>query len=142
MSTTTSGIAGGQSQTGATDKSGKLLFNDISADTFLKLMIAELQNQDPLSPMDNSQMVEQMNQIYQLQSNMKMVDSYAALTLSQNVYTASSLLGKTVSGLDDSSAAVTGRVDRVSIEDGVTKLHVGESVVSLKNVSEILPASD
>jgi len=34
-----------------------------SADRFLKLLVAQLQNQDPLSPMDNAQVTSQMAQI-------------------------------------------------------------------------------
>src|SRR6476659_5126639 len=34
-----------------------------SADRFLKLLVAQMQNQDPLSPMDNAQVTSQMAQI-------------------------------------------------------------------------------
>ena len=32
-----------------------------SADRFLKLLVAQMQNQDPMNPMDNAQMTSQMN---------------------------------------------------------------------------------
>jgi flagellar basal-body rod modification protein FlgD len=35
----------------------------VSADTFLKLLVAQMQNQDPLNPMDNAQVTSQMAQI-------------------------------------------------------------------------------
>ena len=34
-----------------------------SADRFLKLLVAQMQNQDPLNPMDNAQVTSQMAQI-------------------------------------------------------------------------------
>ncbi len=34
-----------------------------SADRFLKLLVTQLQNQDPLNPMDNAQITSQMAQI-------------------------------------------------------------------------------
>ena len=34
--------------------------NDIDMNTFLKLMITELQQQDPLNPMDNKDMLNQI----------------------------------------------------------------------------------
>ena len=37
--------------------------NDIDLGTFLRLMIAELQNQDPLNPLDNKDMLAQISQI-------------------------------------------------------------------------------
>jgi flagellar basal-body rod modification protein FlgD len=35
----------------------------VTADTFLKLLVAQMQNQDPLNPMDNAQVTSQMAQI-------------------------------------------------------------------------------
>jgi flagellar basal-body rod modification protein FlgD len=34
-----------------------------TADRFLKLLVAQMQNQDPLNPMDNAQVTSQMAQI-------------------------------------------------------------------------------
>jgi flagellar basal-body rod modification protein FlgD len=36
---------------------------EAQADRFLKLLVAQLQNQDPMNPMDNAQMTSQMAQI-------------------------------------------------------------------------------
>lgn len=45
-------------------KSGVQTANEAgSADRFLKLLVAQMQNQDPLSPMDNAQVTSQMAQI-------------------------------------------------------------------------------
>lgn len=41
--------------------------NTFDTDTFMKLLLAQLKNQDPLSPMDNNQMVAQMAQLNSLQ---------------------------------------------------------------------------
>lgn len=41
--------------------------NTFDSDTFMKLLLAQLRNQDPLSPMDNNQMVAQMAQLNSLQ---------------------------------------------------------------------------
>jgi flagellar basal-body rod modification protein FlgD len=37
--------------------------SSVTADTFLKLLVAQMQNQDPLNPMDNAQVTSQMAQI-------------------------------------------------------------------------------
>ncbi|MGQ9575381.1 MAG: flagellar hook assembly protein FlgD [Thermoguttaceae bacterium] len=116
-------------------------FKDLNLDTFIQLLVAELQNQDPLSPMSNTEILQQVSQIRAIESNARLTSTLEAVLLGQNVATASSLLGRTVTGLSDESGKVTGKVDRVTIADGVTKLHVGDNTLSLKNVSEILPAS-
>jgi hypothetical protein len=51
--------------------------------------------------------------------------------------TASSLIDRVVSGIDESGEKVSGRVDRVSVLDGSPRLHVGGQTVELSNVSEI-----
>lgn len=129
-----------QGQQGQQAPGGKDRFEAMGTESFLKLMIAELQNQDPTSPMSNSELLQQVSQIREIQSNVKMSETLEAVTLSQNLASAANLIGKTVKGLDDSAAEVSGRVDRVSIVDGVPKLYVGQSAVGLKNISEILDA--
>lgn len=133
----TTAVTSASSSSTNTSENTKLLFNDLGADTFLKLLIAELQNQDPLNPMENSEMVQQLNQIYQLQANMKLVDAFEALGMTQNVASAMSLLGKTIEGLAESGQTVSGQVERVTFEDGVTKLHIGSEIVPLENVIEV-----
>lgn len=120
----------------------KLLFKKIEPETFLKLLIAELQHQDPLNPMQNSEMVQQLNQIYQLQANMKLVDAFGALGMAQNVASAMSLLGKTVQGLAESGQTITGQVERVSFAEGAARLHIGSQIIRLENVTEVAIAKE
>ncbi len=60
-STTTSGVnlSSSTSRTGTSSASD----TTASADRFLKLLVAQMQNQDPLNPMDNAQVTSQMAQI-------------------------------------------------------------------------------
>ena len=52
------------SQTQSADPASMISTSDAaSADRFLKLLVAQMQNQDPLSPMDNAQVTSQMAQI-------------------------------------------------------------------------------
>ncbi len=115
-------------------------FQKLDTDVFLKLLVTELSNQDPLEPMNSEQIVNQMSQIRAIQANTQLTTTLEAVLLGQNVATASSLLGRTIAGLTDDSKTVTGRVDRVSVVGGEARLQVGNSTVSLKNISEILPA--
>jgi flagellar basal-body rod modification protein FlgD len=90
------------------------LFTDktsgLSEDDFLKLLMTELQNQDPSSPMDNAQMMSQMAQLEAIQSNnnmekaiKEMSGSFQSSVSAQNGSaqsmtnaTSVSLIGKTV----------------------------------------------
>ena len=49
--------------TTAASAKGNATSGEAAQDRFLKLLVAQLNNQDPLNPMDNAQMTTQMTQI-------------------------------------------------------------------------------
>ncbi|MDR1960600.1 MAG: hypothetical protein LBQ54_16435 [Planctomycetaceae bacterium] len=112
-------------------------FQDLGTESFLKLMVAELQNQDPMNPTDNAQMLQQINQIREISSNDKLSTSLDAVLLGQNMATAAGLLGQTVTGVDTLGEKVTGTVDHIVFENGTPKLYVGTSILEVGNVTQI-----
>ena len=98
--------------------------NDIDLGTFLTLMIKELQNQDPLNPLDNKDMLAQLSQIREVGATDKLTKTLDSVLLGQNISSATNLIGADISALSDDGESVTGVVDRVSIDKGVPKLHV------------------
>jgi flagellar hook assembly protein FlgD len=98
--------------------------NDIDLNTFLKLMIAELQNQDPLNPLDNKDMLAQISQIREVGATDKLTQTLDSVLLGQNISSATNLIGADISALSDDGQSITGIVDRVSIDKGSPKLHV------------------
>jgi len=79
-------------------------------DTFLTLLTTQLQNQDPLQPMDSNQFTQQLVQFSQVEQQInsnKNLESLIALTKSQTATNAVSYLGKTLT-LTDGTAAVIG----------------------------------
>jgi flagellar hook assembly protein FlgD len=137
MVTNTVGATGTQAQQSAT---GTDAFAQVDLNDFIKLLVTELQHQDPLNPMDNQEIMQQISQIREIESNQRLTETLESVLLGQNVVTASNLIGRTVVALSEEGDKVTGEVERVSIEEGVARLHVGEHVVKLKNVAEILGA--
>ena len=108
---------------------------------FLQLMIAELQNQDPLDPLDNAQILQQISQIREVGATERLTDTLDAVLLGQNVSSATNLIGKEIRGLTDDSLPIEGIVERVTIANGAPTLHVGGQTVSLNNVAEIRPTT-
>ena len=136
-------------QTGGTSDA----FTDIDIDEFLALMIAELQNQDPLDPMDNSEMVAQIGQIREIGATDQLTSTLTNLASSQDLVTASSLIGEQVTGLAEDGSPVDGIIDRITVEtdpeknERSVKVHVGGKTMSIKNIREIqtgqtLPVDD
>jgi len=91
--------------------------SSIQAD-YMKLLVAQLQNQNPLEPLDNNEMASQLAQFSQLQQLESMKLSFADVLITINRSYANSLLGKNVTfyARDEMSGAldkVVGTVDSV-----------------------------
>lgn len=113
-------------------------FNELKVEDFLKLMIAELQNQDPLNPTDNAKLLEQVNQIRSVQSSTQLTETLNAVLLGQNLSSASGLIGKEVRGLTAAGKEISGVVESVAVQDGSPVIHIGTDQLELKNIREIL----
>src|SRR3954467_7909615 len=98
--------------------------NDIDMNTFLKLMITELQQQDPLNPMDNKDMLNQIAQIRAVGASDQLTKTLNSVLLGQNITSATNLMGADISALTDDGQSITGIVNRVAIDKGVPKIHV------------------
>jgi len=72
---------------------------ELGQDEFLKLMTAQLQNQDPLKPMDNGQFLSQLAQfgtVNGIQDLQKSVDTLASSLQSNQALQASTMVGRKV----------------------------------------------
>jgi flagellar basal-body rod modification protein FlgD len=112
-------------------------FNKMDLGQFIKLLVAEMQNQDPMNPMDNAQILQQISQIKAIASNDKLSNTLTSMQLQQDMTAASVLLNQTITGLNTSSDSVTGKVDSVSVAGGKVQLHVGTDTIDLKNVAQV-----
>src|SRR5437762_6740868 len=82
----------------------------LKSEDFIKMMITQLQNQDPMEPAKNEQLLAQMSQIGQLEASTNLQDSLKSLVLQNNIGSAGNLIGKTVQGLDEHGASIQGLV--------------------------------
>jgi flagellar basal-body rod modification protein FlgD len=99
----------------------------LGKDDFLKLMVAQMQNMDPMSSSssDPSQSVQQMTQFSILEQLTNLTSSQESLTSGEQQNQAISLLGKTVDYTADDSSTVTGTVQKVDFaSDGSIKLTI------------------
>jgi len=81
-------------------------------DTFLQLLTTQLQNQDPLQPMDSNQFTQQLvefSQVEQQINSNQNLENLISLTKSQATTAAVSYLGKTLTMTDGSAALVNGQ---------------------------------
>ncbi len=109
---------------------------------YMKLLVTQLQNQNPLEPLDNSEMASQLAQFSQLEQLESMNSSFAeVLSTAKSAY-ANSLLGKEVSFIGETEAGViditSGIVEQVYNDvDGQILLAVGNYTLGLEGVISI-----
>jgi len=108
--------------------------NGLQKDDFLKLLMTELQNQDPLSPMDNAQMMTQMAQLQSIESSNNMskaienldtsfkgtVDAQQSSAQSMVNATSVSLIGKKVTVRQDTVdwSGIAGKTETIRVHLG------------------------
>ncbi len=113
--------------------------NTLGMDSFLKLMVTQLTNQDFMNPVDDSQFITQMAQFSTLQamsemsSNMK--NNYVLSLVGQEVTCAKF----NVSG---NLVKETGKVERVILSDNEFALYVNGEKFTLSQIMELGKASD
>jgi flagellar basal-body rod modification protein FlgD len=109
---------------------------------YMKLLVTELQNQNPLEPLDNNQMASQLAQFSQLQQIESMNSNFASVLAVTELSYASSLIGKEVSFMSETStgneAVTSGKVEEVIINgDGKITLSVGNQTLTLEDVISV-----
>lgn len=116
-------LVGTQSQA-ATD-SNKATLN---YESFLKLLVAQLKNQDPTEPMDATQQMAQLATFSQVEQTIKTNKNLESMLQRASLNEASAVIGKTVTSAD---GEVTGVVTEVQLfSDGiVATLDSGKTIV-------------
>ena len=97
----------------------------LGKDDFLKLLVGQLKNQDPLNPTSDTDFIGQMAQFSQLEQTTNMASVNEQLVAQQRGARAVALLGKTVTFPDANGALTTGAVERVEWVDHEPSLAVG-----------------
>ena len=101
--------------------------NILDKDAFLKIMMAQLQNQDPLSAQsqDPTQYINELSQLTMLEQTTNLASSSAQAASEQHTVAALALLGHTVTYTTSSGATVSGTVDKVQFTGSGPTLTVG-----------------
>jgi flagellar basal-body rod modification protein FlgD len=89
--------------------------NELGQAAFLELMITQMNNQNPLSPQDNSEFVAQLAQFSSVEGLERLNNSFNSF-MSNNALQASSLVGRSVSVESDKSTLVNGGIVAGSVD--------------------------
>jgi len=114
-------------------------------EAFMELLVQQLKNQDPLSPMDNDKFVAQLTQLSSLEGIQNLNENMVGLAMLQQsnalmsqLTQSSALIGDEVKYIDmETGEERTGIVQSVKIEDGLAVLNIDGEDVPLANVTEV-----
>ena len=93
-----------------TAENGRTASSELGKDDFLKLLITQLQNQDPTSPMENTEFIAQMAQFSSLEQMTNMSTSFTQLANMLTSSEATTTVGKRVE-VDLNGATISGVVE-------------------------------
>jgi flagellar basal-body rod modification protein FlgD len=96
----------------------------LGKDDFLKLFVAQLQHQDPMNPMNDSEFMGQMASFSTLEQVSNLASANARIADNLASSHAIGLIGRTVTWTDEAGTTHTGAVERVTTTDGKPLLTV------------------
>ena len=97
----------------------------LGKDDFLKLLVGQLKNQDPMNPTSDTDFIGQMAQFSQLEQTTNMATANSEQIAQQTGARAVSLLGRNVTYPNASGISTTGVVEKVEWTGGKPTLTVG-----------------
>lgn len=114
---------------------GRQAQQSLGKDDFLKLLITQLSNQDPTSPMDNTQFIAQMAQFSSLEQMTNMNQEFGKLNNMLFSSQAVGTIGKTVD-VDVGGVKTTGTVDAVTYGNN-PQVRIGNMYYDMKQISAV-----
>lgn len=126
------------------------LDNSLGKDSFLKLLITQMGNQDPLSPMDNKDTIAQLAQFTSVEQLINISDQLAMM--SQSLGNTSGLIGKVVSWNTSTNTKeydiatgkptvvydkASGIVEAVIVRSGEMYLKVGDQEIEVSKIERV-----
>jgi len=110
-----------------------------SGQDFMRLIIEQLKNQDPMNPLDSGEFTTQLAQINSLEQLINMNTLMEQFIGGGKLADATALIGRYVEGMDANGTSIAGTVESVEVIDGVPSLKIGDQLLL---PSQVVTVSD
>ena len=112
----------------------------MDSELFLTLLVTQLRNQDPSSPMDTNDMIAQTTQLASMEQLTNMAGTSEENFSLQMRMAAAGLIGQTVTYKDETGTSISGTASSVSFMYGVPTVSVNGVDVLLDAISGVVAA--
>lgn len=109
----------------------------MDSELFMTLLVAQLKNQDPSSPMDTNAMIAQSVQLASMEQMTSLSSTTSESFSLQMRVAAANLVGKQVTYTDATGTSITGLAESVSYTGTTPIVTVGGASVSLDSITGI-----
>ncbi|WP_428427569.1 flagellar hook assembly protein FlgD [Pararhizobium sp.] len=115
------------------DSGGDKAKANLNYDSFLKLLVAQMKNQDPTQPMDSTQQIAQLATFSQVEQTIKTNTNLESLLQRTSLSEANAVIGKTVTSADGKTTGVVKEVKLysdgiIAVLDNKAELVIGPGV--------------
>lgn len=113
----------------------------LDSEVFMQLLVTQLRNQDPSSPMDTNQMIQQTTQLSMMEKMTELSSTSTEDFSLQMRIAAAGIVGKQVSYAKSDGTTVTGIATSVSFAGSVPQVRVGSTDIALDKLTGITATS-
>lgn len=114
-------------------------FGEMESEDFIRIIFTELTNQDPFEPNDTGALLQQLNSIRSIESDMALTSKLEALVFENQLGSASNMIGKYIGGMNELNDKVSGFVISVLRQGNDIQLELDNGwVVPLDSVEMVL----
>lgn len=119
---------------GTSQNTARTSNNELDKSAFLKILVAQLSNQDPLNSQDNSQYISQLAQFSALEQSQNMNTLMEKMLISQKITEGSMMIGKNVTFNLDGDNYIQELVRGVITDNGNVYLKTNNGVFDIDSV--------
>jgi len=108
----------------------------LDRDAFLRLLVEQLKNQDPMNPQDSSEFVAQLATFSSLEQLANLNNEMQQMRRRQEMIQASALIGKRVE-ISSADGTVSGTIEKVAVGADSVKVFVGGAQYGIDSITLI-----
>jgi len=117
-------------------------FSEMSSEDFIRIMFTELSNQDPMQPSDSAALLQQLNSIRSIESDINLTQQLQSLVTQNQLSAASGMIGKFIGGLTEDHQRVAGFVLSVARQGNDIRLELDNGwIVPITGVETVIDPS-